>query len=770
MGIVAPVPTWWFQGDIDDNPAPFVTDVAIAALRDSGATNTNLTKYTVYTNTAHQTWTKAYAEPNFFPFILAQNKTKIYVMGNNPICCGVGTDLAFSKGFYQYQWFKDGVAIPGANKHKLTNITEAGSYYVQYVKRGSDVVLTSQPVTLSDGSTNTPPSVSLASPLNGASYTAPASITLAATASDLEGTIAKVDFYQGTTLLYSDVSAPYSYNWTGVAAGPYNFSAVATDNLGTSTTSSTVSLVVGSNPAPVVSLTSPANNAKYTAPATISLTATATDANGSIAKVDFYRGTTLLYSDASSPYSYNWSGVAAGTYSITAVATDNLGASTTSTAASIVVSGNTPPVVSLTSPANNSTYTSPASITITASASDVGGSISKVEFYRGSTLLATDASSPYSYSWTGVAAGTYSITAKATDNTSLTTTSSAVTVIVGNAPPTVSITSPANNASFTFPASITINATAADANGTVSRVEFYSGNTKLGEDLSSPYSYTWSNAAVGTYTVTAKATDNGNAATTSSAVTIVVKAPTATEFCFEAEAGLGQNAFAPFRVMSDAKASGGKYIVVPNGTGNQSAPPSNSIATFSFYVPATATYYFWLRVIAPTSNDNSILIRTDSKSYVAWTPGTFTSWTWKKWTSSSLSAGNHSISIARNEDGLQIDKIIVTKSSGTPSGLGCGVSARMDEFAEMEEEMDGMATSSLVAPNPSSESFFITTTDQAITRLTVNSTWGVEVYSAHDIAKGTRTAIGSDWESGMYTIRVQYENGKAETLKVIKVK
>jgi len=91
-----------------------------------------------------------------------------------------------------------------------------------------------------------------------------------------------------------------------------------------------------------------------------------------------------------------------------------------------------------------------------------------------------------------------------------------------NSPPSVSITNPANNASFTAPATITIDAAASDGDGTVGKVEFFQGLAKLGEDTSAPYSYTWSDAAVGNYTLTAKATDNGGATTTSSAVSITV--------------------------------------------------------------------------------------------------------------------------------------------------------------------------------------------------------------------------------------------------------
>jgi hypothetical protein len=274
-----------------------------------------------------------------------------------------------------------------------------------------------------------------------------------------------------------------------------------------------------SNAPPTVSITSPANNAVFTAPANITINATASDTDGTISKVEFYQGTTLLNTDTATPFTYTWNSVAAGTYSLTAKATDNNTAVTTSSA--ITVISNAPPTVSITSPANNAVFTAPANITINATASDTDGTISKVEFYQGATLLNTDTAAPFTYTWNSVAAGTYSLTAKATDNNTAVTTSGAITVI-SNAPPTVSITSPANNAVFTAPANITINATASDTDGTISKVEFYQGTTLLNTDTATPFTYTWNSVAAGTYSLTAKATDNNTAVTTSSAINVTV--------------------------------------------------------------------------------------------------------------------------------------------------------------------------------------------------------------------------------------------------------
>jgi Bacterial Ig domain/Secretion system C-terminal sorting domain/Bacterial pre-peptidase C-terminal domain len=91
-----------------------------------------------------------------------------------------------------------------------------------------------------------------------------------------------------------------------------------------------------------------------------------------------------------------------------------------------------------------------------------------------------------------------------------------------NNAPTVSITSPTNSASFNIGSSITINATAADADGTITSVAFYNGATLLGTSTVAPYTYTWVNPATGSYALTAKATDNGGAVTTSAIVNVSV--------------------------------------------------------------------------------------------------------------------------------------------------------------------------------------------------------------------------------------------------------
>jgi regulation of enolase protein 1 (concanavalin A-like superfamily) len=585
----------------------------------------------------------------------------------------------------------------------------------------TDAVLDSFKVTASGSTSNQPPNVAITSPADGSIFTAGNNIVVNAGANDTDGTIARVDFFAGTTPLGSATASPYSATWPNVPAGTYSLTAVAVDNDGASTTSASVSVRVdpAANQPPAVTLTAPANGASYTAPATISLAANASDTNGTVTKVEFYSGTTLLSTDTTAPYAFTWSAVPSGTYGLRAVAYDNGGATASSATSTVTVSAtaNQPPAVTLTAPTNGATYTAPATVALTATASDPDGTIARVEFYSGTTLLGTDTTSPYSYSWSGVGAGSYSVSAKAYDNAgaSATSTTSTITVtaasglpspwtaadigspalsgsttysngvfsvdaagsdiwdtadqfqfvyqpvsgdvdiaarvdsltavdpytnagvmiratlqagslhayttltgsngvyfrrrvtsdgtttgiqvagvtaptwvrlvrqgtlvtsywstdgtswsVIGtqtlalgttayvglavsshnsatrttarfsnvrvgspaaNQPPTVTLTSPANGSTFTAPASVTLSATAADSDGTISKVEFYNGTTLLNSDTTSPYSYTWSSVAAGTYTVKAIAYDNTGVSTSSATSTITVNTSTTT--------------------------------------------------------------------------------------------------------------------------------------------------------------------------------------------------------------------------------------------------
>ncbi|SFM70015.1 Por secretion system C-terminal sorting domain-containing protein [Chitinophaga sp. YR627] len=111
---------------------------------------------------------------------------------------------------------------------------------------------------------------------------------------------------------------------------------------------------------------------------------------------------------------------------------------------------NPPPVVALTAPTGTETYAAPGNITLTATASDRdGGTISSVTFYNGTAVIGTDNSAPYSVQWNNVAAGSYTITAKATDNGGATATSNAVTIAVNGTSSNLALNRPGTASSVT---------------------------------------------------------------------------------------------------------------------------------------------------------------------------------------------------------------------------------------------------------------------------------------------------------------------------------
>jgi hypothetical protein len=132
-----------------------------------------------------------------------------------------------------------------------TNVNAAPpGYYMLFIVDGTGVPSVAKMVRLDATAppppppANQPPSVSLSSPGAGASFTQPAKIDLAASASDTDGTVVSVSFYDGSKLITQDTSAPYSYRWNGASVGDHNLTARAIDNAGAATTSSIVTITV----------------------------------------------------------------------------------------------------------------------------------------------------------------------------------------------------------------------------------------------------------------------------------------------------------------------------------------------------------------------------------------------------------------------------------------------------------------------------------------------------------------------------------------------
>jgi hypothetical protein len=165
------------------------------------------------------------------------------------------------------------------------------------------------------------------------------------------------------------------------------------------------------------------------------------------------------------------------------------------------------------------------SVTFSASAADADGTVAEVTFFVNGVQFGVVTAPPYTVLWLPAQAGTYTLTASATDNRGVTTVSSPVTVqVVADNPPTVSLTSPSQGASYTLGAQVPLNASANDSDGSVAKVEFIANGASVGTLTSAPYALPWTPPATGTYSIIARATDNLGASTDSTSVSINITA------------------------------------------------------------------------------------------------------------------------------------------------------------------------------------------------------------------------------------------------------
>ncbi len=285
------------------------------------------------------------------------------------------------------------------------------------------------------------PVITLSSPAAGA--TVQGVVGIWAQGSDDIG-ITTVDFFVDGALVGTVTAGTFtnfSASWDTLqfANGGHVLTARAHDVAGNTTVSAPVTVTV-SNPddpvAPTGAITSPAP--EHEVWGTVELTADASD-NVGVARVDFFVNGTLLGTDTAAPYALSWdtTGVLDDAYELSIRVYDATGNVSTDSVLVYVVNGRADtqaPAASITAPASGATVS--GTVSITASATDNVG-VDRVEFFRGTTLLATDTTLPYAVSWNTatVANGAQSLSIKVYDAAGNVTTQ-AITVNISNAAPT----------------------------------------------------------------------------------------------------------------------------------------------------------------------------------------------------------------------------------------------------------------------------------------------------------------------------------------------
>lgn len=187
---------------------------------------------------------------------------------------------------------------------------------------------------------------------------------------------------------------------------------------------------------------------------------------------------------------------------------------------------NLPPTVRITAPTNGITFAAPSNVPLTANAGDVDGSVGSVVWYRDATPIWTNTVAPYTNTDLAVAAGAYVYSAVATDDKGGISTNQAVVTIAAAPPanyqPTVYFTVPTNGLTAVWQTDITLTATAADSDGSITNVAFYRDGIIVGNDTAAPYTVTDLDLSRGDYLYTVIASDDLGATITNSAVVHVV--------------------------------------------------------------------------------------------------------------------------------------------------------------------------------------------------------------------------------------------------------
>jgi glucose/arabinose dehydrogenase len=193
---------------------------------------------------------------------------------------------------------------------------------------------------------------------------------------------------------------------------------------------------------------------------------------------------------------------------------------------------NNPPSVTITNPPSGSSFViippaTTAAVTIAASASSSDASVTNVQFFDGAVSLGNVAVSPFQII-ANLAAGSHTLTAVATDNTDLSSTSAVVNVAVNaaNIPPSVTITNPPDPSTNGNTDTVTIQIAASDSDGTVTNVQLFNGTNLLRNFTTAPYNFSGSgingNFVLGTNTLIAVAIDNLGATATSAPVHLIL--------------------------------------------------------------------------------------------------------------------------------------------------------------------------------------------------------------------------------------------------------
>ncbi|MFM9090759.1 MAG: beta strand repeat-containing protein, partial [Verrucomicrobiota bacterium] len=422
------------------------------------------------------------------------------------------------------------IGVPALVSPYTVSWTPAASGAVSLTAQVTDstgAVITSTAASVTVGSAAA--SVALIAPTTGSvvAVGTPIDVTATAAASAPGASVASVQFLAGASVI-GTVTVPlggvYSVKWTPTA-GNTTLTARVTDTLGSTVTSTGVTVTGVAQTA--VTLTAPASASTATLGVPFTLTASASATPGTVVtQVEFFAGATSLGVVPSAPFTLAWTPAAVGTFAIKARVTDSAGTTAETAAVNVTVGQSSSAFVAVTSPVPGAVVTVgvPTDVTATATAPTPGAIVSQVQFLAAGAVIGTvsvPVGGVYTVKWTPTAGNT-TLTARVTDTLGGTATSSGVTV-TGVVATSISLTAPANGATAVVGTAVNLTASAAATAGAIiTKVDFFAGAVLVGTVNSAPFTLPWTPAAAGATALTARATDSFGSVVTSAAVNVTV--------------------------------------------------------------------------------------------------------------------------------------------------------------------------------------------------------------------------------------------------------
>jgi hypothetical protein len=291
------------------------------------------------------------------------------------------------------------------------------------------------------------------------------------------------------------------------------------------------------NQPPSVAISTPTNSQVFTFPASVNLSTSTGDTDGSVTRVSYYANGNLLATVTNSPFDFVCTNLLVGQYSLTALAVDDRLGSTLSSPVSIsVVTGNDyqPPVVGITSPLSNSVWLYRTNVLLACSIISNSAPVSSLQFFvDGNPYGPQLSNAPFSLSITNLSVGRRIVSALAVDASGISTASPPVPFYIlppQYQPPAVTITSPNNGTIMTPSGTLTISAAPICSTPGTCRVDFYANGNLIGSDSSAPYTVMWEEVPAGSYQLTAVVVDATGTSSVSPPVSITVGIPSVANF------------------------------------------------------------------------------------------------------------------------------------------------------------------------------------------------------------------------------------------------